>query len=178
MAADAVVLPGVGSFNAAMDEIAALELKPLLDELALRRKKPFLGICLGMQLISEESVENGLHRGLGWLPGRVEMIPATESRRVPHVGWRRVTSSRHSPLFERIPDGGNFYFDHSYHLVTEDDYVEAVSDYKMPLTVAVRRDNIFGVQFHPEKSQIAGMKLLRGFLNYVTSASLGTSAHA
>jgi glutamine amidotransferase len=161
--ADALVLPGVGAFGPAMETLRARGLVDLLGELVIGKHKPILGICLGMQLMADDSEENGHHAGLGWIPGHVRRLQLPQNFSVPHVGWNDVQLIRRDPLFDRTGDAPNFYFDHSFHFVCDPSFQAAVSDYAGPVTAAVQRDNVFGVQFHPEKSQASGLKLLRGF---------------
>ena len=165
-AAPALVLPGVGAFGEAMDRIQALGIGPLLTEQVLQRRKPLLGICLGMQLLAETSVENGRHQGLGLLPAQVVPIPPRSGIKVPQVGWNTVTVHRREILFQRTTDDSAFYFDHSLHLVCPPEYVAATMPYGGDLVAAVQRDNVFGVQFHPEKSHNSGLRLFRSFFSH------------
>lgn len=166
--ADALVLPGVGAFGAAMDNLKERDLIDPLNKLVLEHRKPILGICLGMQLLANLSEENGVHEGLGWVPGKVVRINGNENLRVPHVGWNDVEVKYREPLFERLKGNCNFYFDHSYHFeCSKSENVAAVVQYGIPLVAAVKNDNIHGVQFHPEKSQVNGLRLLKGFLNSI-----------
>lgn len=165
-AADAIVLPGVGAFGEAMANLAALDLAGPLGEEVLDRGKPFLGICLGMQLIARESFELGRHEGLGWIEGTVEALPASDTLTVPHVGWSELDFDAGDPLFARIGPESCFYFDHSYTLRTDAALVVATADYGAPITAAVRRDNILATQFHPEKSQRTGLRLIANFLDW------------
>jgi imidazole glycerol-phosphate synthase subunit HisH len=161
--ADALILPGVGAFGEAMEQLRRRGLVEPLERHAVQRGKPFLGICLGMQLLAERSFEHGEHRGLGWLPGNVQRLPEAEVI-VPHVGWSEVKRSGNNELFDGIDADGCFYFDHGYHLVTESPYVVATFQYGGPRVAAVRSGNLIACQFHPEKSQRSGLKLLRNFL--------------
>jgi len=170
-AAQAILLPGVGAFGQAMINLAELDLIEPLDDLVMGEGRPFLGICLGMQLIAEHSNELGDHQGLGWIKGTVTEIPASVGHPVPHVGWSEVAFERDDPLFERIAEDACFYFDHSYILRTETQHVAAAADYGFSLTAVVRSGNIVATQFHPEKSQRAGLKLLRNFCNSVTEST-------
>ncbi|MDM7957221.1 imidazole glycerol phosphate synthase subunit HisH [Blastomonas sp.] len=162
--AERIVLPGVGAFAACMGGLAAIP--GMIDALEQRvrgDKVPFLGICVGMQLLATRGVEHGVHQGLGWIPGEVGMIEAASSIKVPHMGWNDVVPSLGAPLIEH----GEAYFLHSYHFVAADDAdVAARTDHGGPVTAAVARDNIIGVQFHPEKSQAYGLGLLRRFLDW------------
>jgi glutamine amidotransferase len=172
--ADALIVPGVGAFGAAARNLRNAGLDSALAHAVLDQRKPYLGICLGMQLLADDSTELGRHAGLGWIPGHV--ISLEESHRgvrVPHVGWNELRSSGHAidPLFERIPPGTHFYFDHSFHLVVDDGHVTATTDYGGTVVAAIRRDNIAGVQFHPEKSQRTGLRVLRNFLNSIASVA-------
>ena len=162
-----VVLPGVGAFG---DGMAALEQRGwvnVLRELALEDHVPFLGICLGMQLMAEDGIEGGNFTGLGLIPGKViRLEPNAPDVRVPHVGWNEVRQLGTNPLHEGIPDGADFYFVHSYHFVTKDqDTITAQTPYCGQMTSGIMQGNIFGVQFHPEKSSRYGMQILRNFLN-------------
>lgn len=167
--AERIILPGVGSFSDGMKNLNSLGFLDGLKEEVLRNKKPFLGICLGMQLLADEGEENGITKGLGWLPGRVRRFKVDEKKyRVPHVGWNDVAVSGDGALFKGIQNPV-FYFVHSYHLVPEDPAdVIAHCDYGEKFAAAVRRGNIFGTQFHPEKSQKNGLKLLENFLKFKT----------
>ncbi len=166
--ADALILPGVGAFEIAMENLRDRNLIGPLNEMVLEKGKPLLGICLGMQLFADESEENGLHKGLRWISGNVKKIQDQPNLRVPHVGWNNIDVIDRSPLFDRLQDKRNFYFDHSYHFVCNDEKnVVAKVNYGNGLVAAVKRNNILGVQFHPEKSQITGLRLLKGFLNSI-----------
>ncbi|MCC6648505.1 MAG: imidazole glycerol phosphate synthase subunit HisH [Polyangiaceae bacterium] len=161
--ADALILPGVGAFGPAMQQLVASGLiGPIEAALALGR--PLLGICVGMQLLATDSEENGLHAGLSWVPGHVRRLRPPEGFGVPHVGWNDVTVRQPgSPLFSRVEAGAHFYFDHTYHLECAPEHTLATAAYGVTVTAAVQRDRVMGVQFHPEKSQAAGLRLLRGF---------------
>jgi glutamine amidotransferase len=160
-----LVLPGVGAFPAAMDRLAQLDLIDELREQVVVQKKPFLGICIGMQILAEVGLEFGERQGLGFLRGRVERIDA-ESRglRTPHMGWNQLVPRKDSPLLADLPTPSSFYFVHSFHLRLHDPAdAAATCEYGGEITACVQRDNIFGVQFHPEKSQRDGLRLLRNF---------------
>mgnify|MGYP001611717089 CR=1 FL=1 len=164
--ADACILPGVGAFGEAMMRLNQLGLVDALTEHALGRRKPFLGICLGMQLLAQDSREHGFHRGLGWIEGHVRPILPGVGVRVPHVGWSETDFDGNDPLFRHIEPGACFYFDHSFYLECDRPLVVARCRYGVEIATVVRRDNIVATQFHPEKSQRAGLKLLRNFLNF------------
>lgn len=161
-----VVLPGVGAFGEAMRRLREGGLIEPLREAVLTRRTPFLGICLGMQLLAERSEEHGKHEGLGWIGGAVTRLePGDDQLRIPHVGWNVVHAARPSVLFDGLPAEPTFYFVHSYHLLTTDPAATVgVCQYGGDVTAAVARDHIFGTQFHPEKSQRRGLALLRNFL--------------
>ena len=165
--ADALILPGVGAFDACMENLLRHRLDETLHEAVVMRRKPILGICVGMQLMAEDSEENGLHRGLGWIPGHVVKLDLTAPLTVPHVGWNELAVLKDTSLFARTDANPHFYFDHSYHFRCDDAYIAAACDYGVRVTAAVVKDNVHGVQFHPEKSQANGLKLFRGFFNAV-----------
>ncbi len=159
----AVVLPGVGAFRDSMDSLSRSDLASSVTG-AVRAGKPFLGICLGLQMLFSVSEEFGLTQGMGLLPGRV--VRFGPDLKVPHLGWNEVKIAKPgNPLFAGIPDRTHFYFVHSYHVVPDDPGVTAATcDYGEPFTCMAWRDNIFAVQFHPEKSQEAGLKMLSNFV--------------
>jgi glutamine amidotransferase len=165
--ADALILPGVGAFDEAARNLKSRRLHTIMGEEVLVKKKPILGICVGMQLLAEGSEENGWHEGLNWIPGKVKKLVLPETFAVPQVGWNNIQHSQREPLFTRTPEQPNFYFDHSYHFETTPEYRIAWCDYGIEVTAAVHKENIFGVQFHPEKSQTNGLKLFRGFFNAI-----------
>jgi glutamine amidotransferase len=164
-AADRIVLPGVGAFA---DCRAGLERVPGMVETLTRvvheKARPFLGICVGMQLMAEAGREHGRHPGFGWIAG--EVVPlAPRPAKIPHMGWNELLLARAHPLLAGISDGAHVYFVHSYQLrlAAERDLI-ARTDYAGPVVAAIARDNMAGVQFHPEKSQAAGLRLLANFL--------------
>ena len=159
--ADKLVLPGVGAFGDAMRNMEEMGLLHPLRE-AVAGGKPLLGICLGIQLLFSQSEEMGIHRGLDLLPGRVRRFPP--GLKVPHIGWNQVWPKRECPLLEGIPRGSFFYFVHSYYVQPRDEgVVVATTDYGIDFVSVVAWDNIFGIQFHPEKSQELGLRVLRNF---------------
>ena len=158
-ACEKLILPGVGSFGAGMENLR----RGGLDEYVRRRAAdgtPLLGICLGMQFLLEESEEEGLFQGLGLVKGRV--VPFTEGK-IPHMGWNAVEDMR-GPLFDGIPSGTQFYFVHSYFADTAEEYTLGKTEYYRTFASAVGKNNVFGVQFHPEKSGAAGLQLLRNYM--------------
>ena len=163
--ASKIILPGVGSFAEASKNLRKLDLREALRHEALEKKKPILGICLGMQLLADEGEEGGVSQGLGMIPGRVVPITRPKSVRIPHVGWNDVQPDN-SPLYQNIPEGSCFYFVHSYHFVPSEVVSVGLTDYVGSLVASVAKNNIFGTQFHPEKSQQVGLSLLKNFLDY------------
>jgi len=165
--ADAIILPGVGAFGEAMSHLRELGLIKALNRNVLKRKKPFLGICLGMQLIGLDSTENGKYEGLGWIPGHVRLIAVPGGWKLPHIGWNEIRITGETPLFESIQNDFNFYFVHSFQMECADRYVVARCNYGVEIAAAVQHENIFATQFHPEKSQENGLRLLRNFIHQV-----------
>jgi imidazole glycerol-phosphate synthase subunit HisH len=169
--AERVVLPGQSAMPDCMAGLLASGLADVVREAV--RERPFLGVCLGLQMLFEAS-EEGPTAGLGLLPGRVArfreesmLLPGGERLKVPHMGWNRVRQAKPHPLWKGIPDGTRFYFAHSYHPVpAETSDVAGTADYPSPFTCAVARANIFAVQFHPEKSHRAGLALLANFATW------------
>ena len=168
--AEKLVLPGVGAFRDAIARLHEYELTdPILT--AIEGGVPFLGICLGLQLLFDVSYEDGEYPGLGLFPGKVSRFtfdPATTAQRlpVPHMGWNRIFWERDCPLLNGIDPGAYVYFVHSYHVVpVEQDTVLTTTDYGYPFASSVWRDNVFATQFHPEKSQAVGLKMLENFVN-------------
>jgi glutamine amidotransferase len=164
--ADRIVLPGVGAFPDAMRNLRAHGLDDALGVNVLEEGAPFLGVCLGMQLLAAVGHEVEETKGLGWLEADVaRFVASEEGERVPHVGWNEVTPVRPSPLFDGIPPAADFYFVHSFHVVcAHSTDALARTPYCVGFTSAVQRDHVFGVQFHPEKSQQWGLRLLKNFL--------------
>ena len=165
--AERIVLPGVGSFA---DCLAGLDSLPgvrdALDEVVIKAGRPFLGICVGMQLMARSSSENGTHQGLGWVTGEVVALPKGTVK-VPHMGWNELVIRARHPVLEGIEDGKDFYFVHSYHLQCEDQReILAETEYDGSICALVGRDNMVGTQFHPEKSQAAGLKFISNFLSW------------
>ncbi len=165
--ADALILPGVGAFEECISNLKNRKLDLILNEEVIVNKKPILGICVGMQLLATNSEENGLHNGLDWIKGSVKKINVPKPLTVPHVGWNDVKSKNKNILFNNNSENANFYFDHSYHFLCEEQYIAGYCDYGITITAAVQKENFFGVQFHPEKSQTNGLKLFRSFFNSI-----------
>ena len=170
-AADRVVLPGVGAFadcRRGLDAVSGMV--EALNETVQGKGRPFLGICVGMQLMAERGREYQVVEGLGCIPGEVDRIaPSDASLKIPHMGWNTLNERRHHPLLDGIPlgaDGLHGYFVHSYHLNTDKDCLVADADYGGPVTAIVARDTAVGRQFHPEKSQRLGLALIANFLKW------------
>lgn len=164
--AERIILPGVGAFGDAMDNLRERGWIPKLESEVLAKRKPLLGVCLGMQLLAENSSENGEHKGLGWIKASVRRFEIDEKKfKVPHIGWNDVTISENSRLFKGIEKGESFYFVHSYHAVCSDPkVVSATCDYGEVFTAAIEKGNLCGTQFHPEKSQKWGLAVLKNFV--------------
>jgi imidazole glycerol-phosphate synthase subunit HisH len=160
-----LVLPGVGAFDDAMQELEKMGLIPVIKE-EIKKKKPFLGICLGMQLLFERSREAKTEKGLGVLRGSVEKFSLPAGMKVPHMGWNQLSlKKKECPLFAGITDSPNVYFCHSYYPQPEDDGVTAATcDYGGEFSCAVWQGTVYGVQFHPEKSQETGLRIIENFV--------------
>ena len=163
---DRIILPGVGAAGAAAVGLRARGWPEALDEHVRRRGRPMLGICVGMQLLAERLHEFGLHEGLGWIPGDVVAVPSTPDTRVPHMGWNTVAVAPDAkPLFGTPSSSPVYYFCHSFMLTgAPDDVVVARTEHGGEVVAAVRADTVFATQFHPEKSQVEGERLLTAFL--------------
>ncbi|RUW47313.1 imidazole glycerol phosphate synthase subunit HisH [Mesorhizobium sp. M8A.F.Ca.ET.021.01.1.1] len=170
--ADRIVLPGVGAYADCAAGLRAVEgMWEAVEEVAIARGRPFLGICVGMQLMSQRGLEKTITNGFGWISGDVkEITPCDPALKIPQIGWNTIELRRRHPLFSGIPtgpDGLHAYFVHSYHLDAKNpDEVLAVADYGGPVTATVARDNLAGTQFHPEKSQALGLALITNFLRW------------
>ncbi len=168
-AADRIVLPGVGAFADCLRGLAASPgLLSALEQAVRHRYVPFLGICVGMQLLADYGYEHGRSSGLGWIPGAVEaLIPDDPALKIPHMGWNDLIFEHSHPLLEGLAEGSHAYFVHGYHFrCAEPGDCLARVEYGGPVTVMVGRDNMVGVQFHPEKSQAFGLGLIANFLNW------------
>jgi glutamine amidotransferase len=165
--ADKIILPGVGHFGKAMENLKRNNLIDALNEYVLIKKKPILGICLGMQLMAKKS-EEGNVEGFGWLDAEVKKFKVnnTLSYKVPHLGWNQISIAKKSILMNNIPELSEFYFVHSYHLIIKNkDEILNETEFEFTFTSAIEKDNIFGVQYHPEKSHEVGETLLKNYLN-------------
>ncbi|MFG6335724.1 MAG: imidazole glycerol phosphate synthase subunit HisH [Lachnospiraceae bacterium] len=166
LSADHVILPGVGAFGDAMDKLQKSGLVGVIHETA-DQKIPFLGICLGLQLMFESSEEAPGVEGLGLLPGKIVRIPEGEGVKIPHIGWNSLSFPNPGRLFQGIAEGAYVYFVHSYYLQAGDpQIVTAATEYGTLIHASVERDNLFACQFHPEKSSETGLKILENFLNF------------
>ena len=165
LAADKVILPGVGAFGDAMDRLHQYGLVDVIQEV-VKKGTPFLGICLGLQLMFESSEESPGVEGLGLLPGKILKIPETPGMKVPHMGWNSLKIDPNSRLFKGIPDGSYVYFVHSYYLKAgSEDIVAATTEYGTHIHAAVEKGNLYACQFHPEKSSQTGLKILENFIS-------------
>jgi imidazole glycerol-phosphate synthase subunit HisH len=163
-----LVLPGVGAFGEGMRNLKRLNLPAILKKEVIVSKKPFLGICLGLQLLAKDSEEFGFHEGLGWLDASVKKFDFKKDRlKIPHVGWNSIEIKRRHFLLRGLKQNPEFYFIHSYHMeCRQKENIKAVCCYGIEFVAAAGKGNIFAVQFHPEKSQNAGLAILKNFLNW------------
>ncbi len=163
LAATKVVLPGVGAFGACMQNLKKFKLVEPIQQLA-RRGTPLLGICMGLQVLFDEGTEFGKHEGLGIIPGKVIPFKLPKKFKVPHMGWNRILKKKNHPLLDSFEDNAYFYFVHSYHVVPKDpSVIVTTTDYKIDFVSSVSQGNIYACQFHPEKSQTTGLKLIKAF---------------
>ncbi len=161
--ADRIILPGVGAFCDAAEKLKASGLVPVLTE-EIKKGKPVMGICLGMQLLFDKSYEYGEYEGLHYIKGEIKPIAAeVKNLKVPHMGWNALEFKKPCPLFKYIDNGDHVYFVHSYYAAECEDSLVASSEYGIPITAAVQNGNVFGCQFHPEKSGDVGLNILRAF---------------
>lgn len=167
--ADKLILPGVGSFDYGMQQLHKNGLTGILNDKVLSKNVPILGLCLGVQLLTEKS-EEGVEKGLGWIKGKTVAFNKQRlavNQKIPHMGWTEINTFEKSKLFTDMYESPRFYFVHSYHLELDDHYDRlAIANYGYDFTVGVEHNNILGVQFHPEKSHKFGMKLLENFIKY------------
>ena len=162
LAADKVVLPGVGSFGDAMKNLHHFGLVPVIHQV-VQEQTPFLGICLGLQLLFEKSEESPGVEGLGILKGEILRIPAAEGLKIPHMGWNNIRFPNKGRLFAGVPEDAYVYFVHSYYLKAEEDIVKARTWYSTDIDSSVEKGNVFACQFHPEKSSRTGLQILKNF---------------
>lgn len=163
--ADRIVLPGVGAFGKGMSNLKEAGWISAIRDAVVEKRTPMLGICLGMQLLADRGYEGGEFEGLGLISGEVRRLEARGQERIPHVGWNELHQKKHSPLFDDLKDKLDFYFVHSFHFFPKSSVdVLGVTPYCGSFVSAVGREHIFGVQFHPEKSQRPGFQLIRNFL--------------
>lgn len=164
MKADKVILPGVGAFGDCMNNLNMYNLVPVIYDI-VRKNTPFLGVCLGQQLLFEESEENPGVKGLGLLKGVIKRIPTGEYEKIPHMGWNSLEWGNEGRLFKNINNGAYVYFVHSYYLHAEDrNIVTATTQYNVTIDASVESNNVFGCQFHPEKSGEVGLTILKNFI--------------
>ena len=179
--AEGIVLPGVGAFVDGMKNLKESGLLPVLEEEVRRRRKPYLGICLGMQFLADDSDEHAsgasTHPGFGWIHGRVVQLETGDKRfKVPHMGWNDLQIRQPDPLYNSLPEAPVFYFVHGHHFVPQQEsVVSATCTHGIQIAASVQEENIFGVQFHPEKSQQAGLQVLRNFIGYVRNHAQKTA---
>lgn len=166
--ADRIVIPGVGAFKDCIGKLRSENFVSRLNEEVLVKKKPTLGICLGMQVMASRSFEGGVHEGLGWFDADViKLHPNDPALRIPNIGWNEISHREGFPLFKGIPQLADLYLVHSYYVKCNDSQnVVATYDYTFPVTAAITKGNIFATQFHPEKSQDFGLRILENFLNW------------
>ena len=165
--ADGIVLPGVGAFGDGMKNLQTAGWIDTLEKEVRQHEKPFLGICLGMQLLAVTGTEHGINNGLGWIPGIIKRIPIQDNKiKVPHIGWNDVRFVHKDGLYAGLGDSQSFYFVHSYMFVPENSsIVSGICSHGIDFTASIEFDNIFATQFHPEKSHKAGLTVLKNFLN-------------
>ena len=165
---DKVVLPGQGSFKSCVDALNEINgLTETLNEFAINNKKPLLGICVGLQMFADIGYEETETKGLGWIPGKVLKIDNQNGKyKLPHIGWNQINIVKESKIFENIENNTHMYFVHSYEFIPKDkNIISATTDYSSNIVCAVENENIFGTQFHPEKSDKIGLKIIDNFIN-------------
>ena len=165
---DKLVLPGQGSFKSCVDALNAINgLTEALSEFAINDKKPLLGICVGLQMFADTGFEETETKGLGWIPGKVSKIDNKDGVfKLPHIGWNEINIVKESKIFKNLDKNSHMYFVHSYEFIPDDkSVISATTDYSTNIVCAVEKENIFGTQFHPEKSDKLGLKLIDNFLN-------------
>ena len=165
---DKVVLPGQGSFKSCVEALNNIDgLTDILHEFALNNKKPLLGICVGLQMFADIGFEETETKGLGWISGKVSKIDNRNGKfKLPHIGWNQINIVKNSKIFKDIENNSHMYFVHSYEFIPEDkNVISATTDYSSNIVCSVEKENIFGTQFHPEKSDIIGLKIIQNFIN-------------
>ena len=165
---DKLVLPGQGSFKSCVDALNRINgLVETLNEFVINNKKPLLGICVGLQMFADIGYEETETKGLGWISGKVTKIDNQEGKyKLPHIGWNQINIIKGSKIFKEIENDSHMYFVHSYEFIPEDkNVISATTDYSSNIVCSVEKDNIFGTQFHPEKSDIIGLKIIKNFIN-------------
>ena len=165
---DKIVLPGQGSFKNCIDALNNIEgLVNILNEFAMDQKKPLLGICVGLQMFADIGYEETETKGLGWIPGKVSKIDNQNGKyKLPHIGWNQINIVKESKIFKDIENNSHMYFVHSYEFIPEDkNVISAITDYSSNIVCSVEKENIFGTQFHPEKSDKIGLKIIDNFIN-------------
>ena len=165
---DKVVLPGQGSFKSCIDALNSINgLTDTLDEFVINKKKPLFGICVGLQMFADVGYEETETKGLGWISGKVSKIDNKNGEyKLPHIGWNQINIVKDSKIFKDVGNTSHMYFVHSYEFIPEDkDVISATTDYSSKIVCSVEKDNIFGTQFHPEKSDKVGLKIINNFIN-------------
>ena len=165
---DKIVLPGQGSFKSCVDSLLKIEgLKTTLNEFVLERKKPLLGICVGMQMFADIGYEENETKGLGWISGKVSKIDNKNGKyKLPHIGWNQINIVKESKIFKNIKNNSHMYFVHSYEFIPNDkNVISATIDYSTNIVCSAEKENLFGTQFHPEKSDKIGLKIIDNFIN-------------
>ena len=165
---DKVVLPGQGSFKSCVDALNNIEgLVNTLNEFAINQKKPLLGICVGLQMFADIGYEETETKGLGWIPGKVSKIDNQDGKyKLPHIGWNQINIVKESKIFKNIDNNSHMYFVHSYEFIPSDkNVISATTDYSTNIVCSVEKENLFGTQFHPEKSDKTGLQIIQNFIN-------------
>ncbi len=165
---DKLILPGQGSFKSCVDSLNSIDgLQDVLNEFAIINKKPLLGICVGLQMFGDVGYEESETKGFGWIPGKVTKIDNQNGKfKLPHIGWNEIEIVKESKIFKDIQNKSHMYFVHSYEFVPEDkSVISATTDYSSKIVCSIEKDNLFGTQFHPEKSDKTGLKIIENFLN-------------
>ena len=165
---DKVVLPGHGSFKSCIDALNSINgLTDTLDEFVINKKKPLFGICVGLQMFADVGYEETETKGLGWISGKVSKIDNKNGKyKLPHIGWNQINIVKDSKIFKDVENNSHMYFVHSYEFIPEDkDVISAITDYSSNIVCSVEKENIFGTQFHPEKSDKVGLKIINNFIN-------------